>query len=134
MFEINKQKEIFRLSAVLYADYNYDINKAQIIRKIIESVLVEKENRQIAIDDIIDFCQNAYNLTFSFDEISSVINNIKFSDDFIITKATNGIEMVNLAERRYNLSVQKSKNNIDKHIVSSQYKCTDFRHKMHSIK
>ena len=50
----NTHNGIFRLSAILYANNNYDISPKQIIRKIIEDIFFCNQNNELEICEIIE--------------------------------------------------------------------------------
>lgn len=69
----NPTNELFRLSAILYADNNYEVSPQTTHRKIIESALFENGNKFISIPDLCNYISNTYELVFSEDEILNVI-------------------------------------------------------------
>lgn len=72
-----KKFEAFRLSAVLYADNNYEVNPKTILRKIIESVFIDNDNRFKNVDDIVEEIESTYDLVFSDLEITEVLKKNK---------------------------------------------------------
>ena len=48
----NPTNELFRLSAILYADNNYEVSPKTTHRKIIESALIENGNQFITIPNL----------------------------------------------------------------------------------
>ena len=61
---MNNESQLFRLATVLYADNNYVVSPKNILKKIIESVFIEKNNTPLTIHEIIDFIEEKYNLSF----------------------------------------------------------------------
>lgn len=80
----NTHNGIFRLSAILYANNNYDISPKQIIRKIIEDIFFCNQNNELEICEIIEKIAESHLLTFSEKEIEEVINDSKFQEHFIV--------------------------------------------------
>ena len=72
---LEHKNQLFRLATVLYADNNYEVAPKTIHRKIIESSLLDNENRQMSIHDIIDYIDENYHFTFDEEEIKSIVNN-----------------------------------------------------------
>ena len=71
------KNQLFRLAAVLYADNNYEVTPKTIHRKIIESALLDCENKEMSIHQIIDFIETNYHFTFDEEEIKSIVTNPK---------------------------------------------------------
>lgn len=63
--------QLFRLSAVLYADNNYEVSSNTILRKVIECALLSNEN-PLSIHELIDFTFSTYHLNLSEEEIVSI--------------------------------------------------------------
>lgn len=110
-----KDNAIFRTSALLYADNNYDVKTEKIILKIIESVFVIQNNIEYNYDDLLRLLSEYYSLEFEIDELSEVI--IKFSDNFIIKHNKNEVFKLRLTNSRYALLKKKlSDNDIELYI------------------
>jgi hypothetical protein len=65
--------EMFRLASVLYADNTYDIKPRNIKRKILESIFIDNNNKQLNIHDILDIIESRYKLIFDITEIEDVV-------------------------------------------------------------
>src|SRR5690606_111950 len=76
------KNQLFRLSAVLYADNNYIVSGKTTLRKIIETGLFAMEKDSVKIDELIDFVFDNYNLHLDESEISEVVSSKK-QDSFI---------------------------------------------------
>lgn len=63
-----------RTAAVLYADDNQNTTQKTITRKIVESVFLRVENRELSIHQIIEEIHTDLNLEFAEDEIKKIIN------------------------------------------------------------
>ncbi|RZK25513.1 MAG: hypothetical protein EOO43_05335 [Flavobacterium sp.] len=113
----NQQKEIFRLAAVLYAENNYEVNPKTIHRKIIESVFLDNDNREITLHQIIELIENDYSFVFDFDEVSEIVKK-DAETHFLLGKNSAAELLVSLRPKR--LEAIKSKlttNNIDYFIL-----------------
>ena len=77
VIDSKKKIEAFRLSAVLYADNNYEVSPKTILRKIIESVFMDNENKFKTIPEILDEIENTYDLLFSEYEVTEVLKKNK---------------------------------------------------------
>lgn len=82
----NTHNGIFRLSAILYANNNYEISPKQIIRKIIEDIYFCNQNTELEISEIVEKIAENYLLSFSEKEIEDVIFDSKFQENFIVRK------------------------------------------------
>ncbi|MBB3839784.1 regulator of replication initiation timing [Runella defluvii] len=111
-----QNNNIFRLSAVLYADNNYEVNPKTTQRKIVESALLEINRQSVTIHEIIDFIQETYFLTFDYSEISKII--FKQQDEkFIIGKNSDNELLISLSpKRRQNIEPKINDKNINSFI------------------
>lgn len=107
------ENNIFRLSALLYKDSNYDIKKENTLRKIIESLFIE-ENKIISVFDTIELCESIYNLNISEEDVSRVIK--KYNSSFRIHNVGGGRIKFNLVENRFDYIKSYNFNNINKYI------------------
>lgn len=82
----NTHNGIFRLSAILYANNNYEISPKQIIRKITEDIYFCNQNTELEISEIVEKIAENYLLSFSEKEIEDVIFDSKFQENFIVRK------------------------------------------------
>jgi hypothetical protein len=107
-----KQKEAFRLAAVLYAENNYLVNPATIHRKIIESVFLDNDNDSLSIHNIIDKIESNYNFVFGYEEVERLVVNDR-KECFLVTKDAKET-LAKLTPSRLTLLQSKIKsNNID---------------------
>jgi len=107
------EKNLFRLSALLYRNENYDVKKTTILRKIIESVFID-ENKKMYILEVIEFCEIHYCLTLGKKEIESIVK--RNTDVFNIKYIDDGDIYFNLLEKKY-ITLSKFKSlGIEQHI------------------
>jgi hypothetical protein len=104
------KNDMFRLAAVLYADNNYEVSQKTIHKKIVESALLENSNRELTIDEAIDWIESKYGFIFTEDEIASISGDDK---SFIATnkKGTMWIQLT--AARLLTLENKIQNNNIE---------------------
>lgn len=107
------KNQLFRLAAVLYADNNYEVSSKTIHRKIIESALLDNENKQMSIHHIIDFIEANYHFTFDEEEIKSIVTSPK-EEGFHLGKDKGNNYLVCLTEQRRQTLLSKiNTQNID---------------------
>ena len=93
-----KKNQLFRLSAVLYADNNYVVSSKTTLRKIAETAIFAIEQDSVSIHKLIDFIFNNYNLHINEDELIEIITNNK-QESFLIN-VKDGIYIISLTEKR----------------------------------
>ena len=93
-----RQHQLFRLSAVLYADNNYEVAPKTIHRKIIESALLECGMEEYSVHQIIDFIQERYSITFDEESVREIVTSKK--EEGFLTNHRNGNLYVCLSEKR----------------------------------
>lgn len=110
---LEHKNQLFRLATVLYADNNYEVTPKTIHRKIIESSLLDNDNKQMTIHEIIDYIGENYHFTFDEEEIKSIINNPK-ETGFSVGKDKAFEYLICLTEQRKQTLISKvNKQNID---------------------
>lgn len=92
------KNQLFRLSAVLYADNNYLVSSKTTLRKIIETGLFAMERDSVSIHDLIDFIFDNYDLHIDEAEIEEVISSGK-QESFLVNTTENG-QILSLTEKR----------------------------------
>lgn len=92
------KNQLFRLSAVLYADNNYIVSSKTTLRKIIETGLFAMERNSVSIHDLIDFIFDNYNLHIDEAEILEVVSLVK-QDSFLVNAKENN-QVLSLTEKR----------------------------------
>jgi len=110
-----KDSVIFRTSALLYADNNYDVKTDRIILKMIESIFVIQKNFYRNYEDIIKLLSQNYSLDFHPNELNEVV--LKYSENFDITYRKNEISNFKLTNKRNAYLLEKlEKNDIEIYI------------------
>ncbi len=78
-----QQANIFRLSAILYANDNYTISPVQLHRKVIEDALYQlSDSNGVTIEGLANFISDRYLIHFTDEEVRQVLNNTKFNNVF----------------------------------------------------
>lgn len=99
-YKIDESK-IFRLSAMLYENENYNVGKDNTLKKIIESIFVANENKPLEMIEVIKVCNEQYKLFVDEKEIHRIILN-KYHEKFNLTRQGDGQQFtVNLSSSRY---------------------------------
>ena len=120
-------KTIIRTSAIIYADETSTVSTKTIQRKFIEAVFIDNENKALVISDLITEIERKFNLSFSIDETTLIINkaDIEFFD--IQHNGTN-IEnsVIKLSSKRYqHLKNKEITNDFEKFTKEFSEKCDD---------
>jgi len=92
------KNQLFRLSAVLYADNNYIVSGKTTLKKIIETGLFAMERDSVTIHELIDFILDNYNLHVDEAEIIEIISSKK-QDSFLVNYSTEK-HIITLSEKR----------------------------------
>lgn len=112
----------FRISAILYArNHNDQISIKQVIRKIIEDVLLHRCEDKCTISQIIEYVNEEHGIMLSEDEVSSIISDKKFQDYFIYYNDNRNPDycFVSLTEkRRSHLKKEEKNKNLFDYIVN----------------
>jgi len=77
-------KTMIRTSAIIYADETCTVSTKTIQRKFIEAVYIDNDNKELVINDLITEIEKKFNLSFSIDETTAIIN--KADADFFDTQ------------------------------------------------
>lgn len=107
---MKQNNNIIRIAAVLYADDNQNVSALTILRKIVEAILFDYNNKELSNHELIDNIQNSLKLTFSEDEIVNIVEN---SDAFEVRQdiSNNDIFYLRLTEKRFQTLVSKVETN-----------------------
>lgn len=82
-FMLEQQANVFRLSAIIYANNNYQISPLLLHKKIVEDALYQLHGATgITRDFLADYIEKSYQISFSDEELDAVLKNKKFSDVF----------------------------------------------------
>lgn len=92
------KNQLFRLSAVLYADNNYIVSSDTTLRKIIETGLFAMERDSVNIHELIDFIFDNYNLHIDEVELINIITSKK-QESFIVNLVDEK-QIISLKENR----------------------------------
>lgn len=108
------QKDIFRLAAVLYADFNDSFSPLDVQRHIIKCILVKENNDSLTSTEIISSISTTYKYNISEEEFENII--IRSEHKTFETAISDCQKTYRLTEPAYRQTVESSKNNIDSYI------------------
>lgn len=92
-------QNIFRMSAILYANNNVDgFSPLQVHVKVIEDALLH-HGEKISIPTLVSFIYEQYSLTIVDSDIERVVNNAKFADRFVLDTTKDSLR-VRLSDKR----------------------------------
>lgn len=78
-----QQSNIFRLSAILYANDNYTISPMQLHRKVMEDALYQlNDNNGVTVAGLANYIGEKYLINFTDKEVEQVLHNSKFNTIF----------------------------------------------------
>lgn len=106
------QRQLFRLAAVLYADNNYEITPKTIHKKVLESALLNMENKQVNIHELIDFIQKSYSIHFDEQEVKAIVTNER-EDGFLVNTKQQETIVCLTEKRKQTLEAKLSNKTID---------------------
>ncbi len=105
-----QQANIFRLSAILFANDNYTISPVQLHRKVVEDALYQlNEPNGITIEGLADYIGKKYLIDFTDKEIEMVLHNQKFITIFESMPISNTVVYRLRDDRRKILDGRKPK-------------------------
>lgn len=85
----------------MYADETQVVNIRTIHRKVIESVFVDNDNKEMTVHNIIDFIQSKLELVFTEDEITEIVNNTKKNEFEVRLNTKLKESFIRLSDKRF---------------------------------
>lgn len=109
--DIQQQANVFRMSATLFANNNYQISPVQLHRVVVEDALfVLNNNEGITLGALADYIEKEYFFIFDESELVKVLHDSKFSHIFEWNSSANTDKKYFLKrERRVQLEQRKTK-------------------------
>lgn len=99
--DLQQQANVFRMSATLYANNNYQISPVQLHRKVVEDALyVLNDDEGISLGALADYIEKEYFFNFDEGELRKVLHNPKFSDYFEWNSSANTDNKYSLKKKR----------------------------------
>jgi hypothetical protein len=129
-------KSIIRTSAIIYADETSTVSTKTIQRKFIEAVYIENNNGQLVITDLLTEIEKKFNLSFSIEETTEIINkaDVSFFDIQHNGKNVENI-IVKLSENRFQyLKNKEITNDFEKFTKEFTVVCVDCKLSDNQIK
>lgn len=107
---VEQQANVFRLSAIIYANNNYQISPLQLHKKIIEDALYQLNSATgVTRDFLADYIEKSYQISFSDEELDAVLTNKKFSNVFAGVQSGSDILYSLVSSRRARIDANKAK-------------------------
>ena len=81
--DTQQQANVFRMSATLFANNNYQISPVQLHRRVVEDALfVMNDDRGVTVGALADYIEKEYFFSFDENELLKVLHDSKFSQSF----------------------------------------------------
>lgn len=96
----SKEKNLFRLSALLYKDENYNTKRDTTLKKIIESIFIENNNPR-TVTEVIEYSDTNYSLILESEEIERIVRS-NLNKSFLIKDMNEDELTFLLTDKRYN--------------------------------
>ena len=109
--DAQQQANVFRMSATLFANNNYQISPVQLHRKVIEDALFVMNNEDgVTLGVLADYIEKEYFFNFEEKELIKVLHDPKFSHIFV-SKVSAGCDTLYLLkkERREHIEANRNK-------------------------
>ncbi|MBC8753981.1 hypothetical protein H2O64_04815 [Kordia sp. YSTF-M3] len=110
-------KNITRTAAIIYSEESSAIKSSTVQRKIIESLFVENDNKELTIDQVIDKLKSSLEMDFGTDEVTKIINDDKHLHFEVRLEIKENESYFKLLPKRLEvLSAREQQNSIFPHI------------------
>ncbi len=109
--DAQQQANVFRMSATLFANNNYQISPVQLHRKVIEDALFVMNNEDgVTLGVLADYIEKEYFFNFEEKELTKVLHDPKFGHIFV-SKVSAGCDTLYLLkkERREHINANRNK-------------------------
>ncbi len=118
-------KNIIRTAAIVYSEESTALKTKTVQRKIIESVFVENENKELTFDATIDELKKSLNMDFDYEEVKNIVEDEKKSYFELRFDIKQNEYFIKLEKRRYdNLKEKENQFSIEPQIqrfIDSKY-------------
>lgn len=112
-------KNIIRTAAIVFSEENTTLKTTTVQRKIIESVFVENENKELTFDSIIDELKKSLNMDFYVEEVKAIVRDEKKSkfdlrldnkqNEYFVKLENNRFDNLKEKEAQYSIEPQIEK-------------------------
>jgi len=109
------KNELFRLSAVLYADNNYIVSGRTTLRKVVETGLFAMKKDSVSVHELIDFILDNYNLHIDEAEIVEIVG-AKNQESFLVNYLSEKL-VITLSEKRKSQIQEKINENTIEYFI-----------------
>lgn len=115
--DAQQQANIFRMSATLFANNNYQISTIQLHRKVIEDALFVMNNEDgVTLGALADYIEKEYFFIFDENELRKVLQNPKFNHIFEWRSAAEADTLYILKKERREILKQRETKTLDDYI------------------
>jgi hypothetical protein len=110
-------KNITRTAAIIYSEESSAIKSSTVQRKIIESLFIENDNRELTIDQVIDELKSSLDMDFGSDEVTKIVNDDRHAHFEVRLEVKENESYFKLLQKRFDLlSDREQQNSILPHI------------------
>ena len=110
-------KNIIRTAAIVFSEESSAIKSITVQRKIIESLFIENNNKELNTDEIIDSLKNSLDMDFDTSEVESIMNDDEHSHFEMRLDNKQELYYFKLGNKRFEtLSDREQQNSIEPHI------------------
>ena len=110
-------KNIIRTAAIVFSEESSAIKSITVQRKIIESLFVENDNKELSTDEIIDLLKKSLDMDFDTSEVETIMNDTKHSHFEMRLDSKQELYYFRLENRRFEtLTDREQQNSIEPHI------------------
>lgn len=118
-------KNIIRTAAIVFSEESTALKTKTVQRKIIESVFVENENKELTFDATIDELKKSLNMDFDYEEVKKIVEDEKKASFELRYDTKQNEYFIKLEKRRYdNLKEKENQFSIEPQIqrfIDSKY-------------
>ena len=108
--DAQQQANVFRMSATLFANNNYQISPVQLHRKVIEDALFVMNNEDgVTLGVLADYIEKEYFFNFGEQELTKVLHDPKFGHIFV-SKVSAGFDTLYLLKKERREYINANKN------------------------
>ncbi len=110
-------KNITRTAAIIYSEESSAIKSSTVQRKIIESLFIENNNKELTIDQVIDELKSSLEMDFGSDEVTKIVNDDRHAHFEVRLEVKENESYFKLLQKRFDvLSDREQQNSILPHI------------------
>lgn len=96
-------KNITRTAAIIYSEESSAIKSSTVQRKIIESLFIENNNKELSIDNVIDELKNSLDMDFETEEVTKIVNDDKHAHFEVRLDRKENDSYFKLSQKRFDI-------------------------------